>query len=491
MLIIGKYLPRYVERRVETTLEQRYDSTVQFGSLAISVYPMLRLTGTNLVLRHNGFVGVPPLIQARQFSAETGFWELIRRTHHLSRVQVDGLTITVPPRRSKRQQPPGPRRKVHRYPAVVDTLVADNARLVIMPEDPRRPPKIFVIHRLVLKDAGMGQAMGFNANLVNPQPRGEIISIGTFGPWNTDDPALTPLNASYKFLHADLGTIHGLSGTLSSEGEFSGRLNRIEVTGETTTPDFKLSVSGTAVPLKTEFHAVVDGTNGNTFLEPVHAQVVGSAFTAKGGVFVKPGQKHRTIELEVSASGDHLEDLLRLAVKSRTPPMTGLIDFRAKLIIPPGNGDVLDRLKLSGSFELSKGAFSALNVEEKVNDLSHHGLGKPRASDAGNTLSNLRGRFSLSNAVMSFPGVTFSVPGASIHLAGKSDLHTQTLDFAGTIALRAEVSQMTTGWKSILLRPLDPLFRRGKMGTVLPITVTGTESKPDFGVQIRRALLRR
>ena len=37
--------------------------------------------------------------------------------------------------------------------------------------------------------------------------------------------------------------------------------------GQTTTPDFSIDVGGTPVPLETTFHAVVDGTNGNTYLK--------------------------------------------------------------------------------------------------------------------------------------------------------------------------------------------------------------------------------
>ena len=41
---------------------------------------------------------------------------------------------------------------------------------------------------------------------------------------------------------------------------------------------------------------------------------------------------------------------------------------------------------------------------------------------------------------------------------------------------------MTTGWKSILLKPLDPLFSKKGAGTEVPIKITGTESAPHFGL---------
>lgn len=48
--------------------------------------------------------------------------------------------------------------------------------------------------------------------------------------------------------------------------------------------------------------------------------------------------------------------------------------------------------------------------------------------------------------------------------------------------MNATVSQMMTGWKSILLKPIDPFFRKNGAGTEVPIRVTGTESEPHFGL---------
>jgi hypothetical protein len=48
--------------------------------------------------------------------------------------------------------------------------------------------------------------------------------------------------------------------------------------------------------------------------------------------------------------------------------------------------------------------------------------------------------------------------------------------------MRAKLSQMTTGWKSILLKPVDPFFSKHGAGTELPFKVTGTKSEPHFGL---------
>ena len=113
--------------------------------------------------------------------------------------------------------------------------------------------------------------MGFEAELTNPRPVGTIHTKGSFGPWVVEDPGESPVTGDYQFEHADLGGFKGIAGILSSTGHYEGTLRDIVVDGETDTPDFRLTHFGTALPLHTNFHARVDGTNGDTWLEPVEA----------------------------------------------------------------------------------------------------------------------------------------------------------------------------------------------------------------------------
>jgi hypothetical protein len=53
----------------------------------------------------------------------------------------------------------------------------------------------------------------------------------------------------------------------------------------------------------------------------------------------------------------------------------------------------------------------------------------------------------------------------------------------------AKVSQTTTGWKSLLLNAVDPLFRKDGR-TVIPIKITSTRSEPSFSMDVRRVFRR-
>ena len=44
------------------------------------------------------------------------------------------------------------------------------------------------------------------------------------------------------------------------------------------------------------------------------------------------------------------------------------------------------------------------------------------------------------------------------------------------------------GFASLLLKPFDPLFKKPHAGAVIPIKITGTREKPEFGLDVKRAL---
>ena len=165
--------------------------------------------------------------------------------------------------------------------------------------------------------------------------------------------------------------------------------------------------------------------------------------------------------------------------------MTGRIRFTTKVAIPPGDSDVIDRLQLDGNFGLSGVKFASPDVQQKLADLSHRAQGNPADRDSDVT-AEFGGAFHLRNAQLALPDLQFSLPGANISLHGTYGLRSSALSFHGTVKLQATVSQMTTGFKSKLLKPIDPLFRRDGAGTVLPIGISGTRGEPSFRLDIGR-----
>jgi hypothetical protein len=326
--------------------------------------------------------------------------------------------------------------------------------------------------------------MHFEANLTNPKPVGNILSSGSFGPWQPDNPRDTPVNGTYSFRDADLGTIKGIGGILSSNGSYTGTLDNIVVDGTTDTPDFRIAISGRPVPLHTEFHAIVDGTSGDTYLQPVNGQILDTKLVAKGSVVRVKDPKGHHIELDVVIQQGKIDDLLKLAVRTDPPVMTGYVHLKTILDLPPGEPDVSDRLKLAGHFQVSAVHFTNDKTQGKIDALSLRSQGKPgMAKDniPDNVHANLKGTFRLANGLLAFSELVFQVPGTQVNLTGKYSLDGNQFDFRGKARLDAKLSHMVTGWKAILLKPVDPFFSKNGAGTELPVKVTGTKSEPHFG----------
>ena len=473
------------------TLEKRYRCEVELKSFDVSFFPAVSITGEGLVLNRQGLSGPIPLASIRKFSASGNWLSLMHPPRHFGRVRLEGLVLVIPPRSN--QAATDEQQRQHETSTttfVLDEILAADAVLKIVSSNPQKPPHEFDIHRLKMESVGVGQPMPFQVTLTNPVPVGQIQSKGLFGPWNSTDPSLTPVSGSYKFTDADLSTIRGLGGILTSLGKYDGVLGEIKVQGETDTPDFDLGISGNRVPLKTQFNAVVDGISGDVLLQRVDAQLLRSKILARGRVARVPEGKGRFILLDVTAGPARIEDLLRLALKSSTPSLTGALTLHTKFDLHPGEEVIAKRLKLDGSFDVESAHFTDHETEAKITGLSRRGQGKPGDQEIQNIPFDLAGRFSLDQSQAKFPKLIFGLPGASLQLQGTFELTNQTLDFHGDLRLQAKVSQTTRGIKSLLLKPVDRLFERNGAGTVVPLKITGTRASPSFQVEFGKILRR-
>ena len=473
-----------LQKKLVETLNDNLDADVQLDSFTVDSFPTLRIYGDNLRLRLKGQQQAAPFIEIRHFEVAGGIFGLFRKQRRFSSVELAGLRITIPPRtRDDKEAGNKAASAIDEGPVLIDHVVSTDAQLVIVPKDPRKEPKVWAIHHLDLESVGFNRSMPFTATLTNPIPKGEIAAQGTFGPWMKRDPGLTPLSGKYAFNDADLNTIKGIGGILSSSGEFTGQLEQIEVKGTTKTPAFTIDVGGAPVPLDTRFHAVVDGTNGNTYLKQVTATLGETAIEAAGAIESHPGVKGRTVNLDIKIPSGRVQDVLRLAVKAKQPVMLGRLALQAKLLLPPGKEPVSDRLDLEGRFVLEDAHFTDPAVQEQIKMLSRRAQGKKPEDAIGNIESAMRGRFTLRGGAMRLNPFGFDVPGAGIVISGVYGLRSEQVDFAGTLTMDASVSTaMGGGIKGFFLKPFDPIFRKNGKGAVVPITIQGPREQPKFGV---------
>jgi AsmA-like C-terminal region len=489
-MVIARAQP-ILRARVIETLSARFKNRVELGELYVWVADGVHVEGKGL--RIYGATdpnpwepGVQPLLEIGEFRFQTALRSLFREPMHVDTVYVNGLIVNIPPGNDRQEMKElrqrGGKMKMS---IVVDRFVCGNTKLIINTARPNKPPLEFYISDLRMEDIGAGQPLRFDAKLINPKPEGAIHSTGEFGPLNEQSPRDTAVMGNYSFRNADLGTLAGIGGILSSTGKYGGTLGRIEVEGQTDTPDFQISVSGHRVPLHTDFHAIVDGTDGDTYLDPVKATVLHSSFTARGKIVRVKSPPGRDLELDVVLGRARIEDLLRLGVKTDPPIMTGTVEMKTKLSLPAGGGDIANRLNLEGNFHIPAGHFTNEKVQGKIDSLSLLSRGRngvvPPQSEAV-VSSDLQGTFTLSQGILSFSYLHFLIPGTHADMAGQYSLDGNTFDFHGLLKLDAKLSQMTTGWKSILLKPVDPFFEKHGAGTELPFKVSGTREAPRFGL---------
>jgi hypothetical protein len=483
--LMGPTLHSFVRNRTQKVLQTHFASTVEFSDFDVSMFPRLRVTITGLVMRHKGRTDIPPLIEVKTVSIYAQLPELLGPRPRISFVQLDGLQVHTPPRE------PGAEPLIQKsdqdlakkYPLLIAEVRADEANIEVLRAQSDKPPREFPIHHLDLHNVSFDHPAQFHALLTNAIPKGEIDAAGEFGPWRAEEPSETPADGHYTFQNADLGTLKGLRGILSSKGTFSGPLDYLAVAGYTDTPDFGLRTGGKPLALHTDFSALVDGTNGDVILKSVVAKFLHTTLAVNGKIVdVSKQIKGRTIFLNATSDNARIEDLLHLVVNSDEPLMTGSANLKATIDIPEGSDDLLDRMKLSGQFGVGHAQFTSATVQEKVDTLSRKGQGKPKDTDISEVASDLRGNFRFAGGVVTFSSLSFAVQGATVHLDGTYNINDTAVDFHGDLLLQAKLSQTTTGAKSFFLRAADPFFKGKNGGSDVPIKIGGTKDHPTFGL---------
>jgi hypothetical protein len=387
----------------------------------------------------------------------------------------------------------------HMPPIEIKRVECEDAVLDIerkqQPDKPVKVPLVFQFQKVIVIPDGRGGPMAFDVQMTNAKPVGIIHSTGHAGPWTPGDPGALPVEGNYSFDHADLSTIKGIAGILSSTGHYQGTLRKIEAEGDTQTLDFRLErvEMNAGVSLTTHFEATIDGTSGDTWLHLVDAMLGRTHIVAKGEVVRAEdaeGNKHgHNIQLQVNIDRGRIEDILHIAADANQPFMIGNLTLDTSFNLPAGDEKVIDKLQLDGEFHLSQVRFSSEKMQGRIEDLSLRGQGKPdelKTASPKDVLSEMQGHFKMGDGVLQLPDLEYQVPGAQIDVQGKYGMQGGTLDFTGDAKLKATVSEVVGGWKGFLLKPVDGWLKKNGAGTDVPIKLSGTKKDPKFGVEFGR-----
>jgi len=471
-----RYSP-FARGPVLQNLEEASDSQVTVRSFREVHFPFPGCVLDGVTFRH-GKAANPPLITIDRLTVRGSYLGMLRR--HVSKVTAEGMRITVAPFGENEPLKTIPSKNVY------EEIVADGAVLEFMPDDPKEKPVQFDIHQATLRDVSWSAPMKYKVAVHNPLPPGEVRAEGEFGVWREENPGLTPLSGDYTFDKADLGVYEGVAGTLSSKGKFGGTLKHIDIGGSIDIPDFEVQHAHHEVRLQADFTAYVDGVRGDTYLQRVDARFKKTRVIASGSVAGIPGRKGKTALLQISTQHGRIEDMLGLFANAPKAAMTGPAAIQAKVEIPTSDEPFLKKVKIEGNFGVDDGTFTKPQTQTDVNQLSAGARGDKK-DEAVDVVSDLKGKATVVAGMAAFSDLSFGIPGAAAKMHGTYSLIDYKVDLHGTMQVDSKISNTTTGMKSMVLKVIDPFFKKKrKQGEVVPVHIGGTYDKPTFGLDLAK-----
>ncbi len=455
-------------------LAEASDGTVEARSFHKTYFPFPGCILQGVVF-HHGEKNGRPLITIERLTIRGSYSGIL--TGHVERIIADGARVFIPAIGSGVQ--------FHTHPSkiIVGEVVANGAAVEFERQDPQHEPLRFDIHEGSVRNVGWSGPLHYRLKLHNPEPPGEIEATGEFGVWRKDDPGETPFSGVYKFIDADLHVFHGIAGKLSSGGKFGGVLKHLDVTGSTDVPDFEVASSGHKVELITEYRAYVNAMNGDTFLNRVDAHFRRTHVVARGSIAKVAGRKGKTALIDLEAPRGRIEDVLWLFVSGQRAPMSGPMGLKTKVELPSGDQPFLKKVKLQGVFGIDEGSFTKTETQQDVNKLSAGARGENK-DDAETAMTDLKGQVRLEHGIANFSDLSFSVPGAKARLHGTYNIINHKIDLHGPMKVDTAISKTTSGMKSLMLKMMDPLFKKKKKGEVVPVHISGTYEHPQFGLDL-------
>jgi AsmA-like protein len=474
MLLWSRLWP-FTEAPVLESLREASDSQVQVRAFHRTYFPSPGCILEGIAFDHGSSAG-KPLITIEKLTIRGTYLRLLSK--RVSLIKGDGMRVFIPAF--------GTGQAFHTIHSniMIDEIVANGASVEFASHDPDKPPLRFDIHEASLRDVGWKGPLSYRLKVRNPEPPGEVTTSGKFGVWNKSDPGQTPISGEYKFEQADLGVYHGIAGRLSSTGKFGGTLGHIDISGTTDAPDVEVKSGKHPVKLITEFSAYVDGTHGDTFLKRVDAHFSKTHIIAEGSIAKSANGKGKTALIDLSSSNAHIEDILRLFVKADRAPMSGSVILQAKAEIPPGHRRFLEKITLRGSFGIGGGIFNKPSTQEGVNKLSAGARGEKDPADPETVLTDLTGQVVLENGTVRFSDLSFGVPGAAARMHGTYNLISHKIDLRGQLQVDSKISNTASGAKALLLKVMEPFFKKRHKGEVVPVRISGTYEHPTYGLDL-------
>jgi hypothetical protein len=484
-VLFGIYVWRrwpYRGREVVPALAQTFSSTVEVGSYERFYFPHPGFVAHNITLHLHGSTNIPPLATVDTLTATGSYLDFIFGPRHLHALDIQGLHVQIPASGTAESGTKFLSGPSSPSSTIVDKITANQALLEISTEQ-GKPPMRFAIHTLTLRDVSASKAMSYRIVFTLPVPPGELTAEGRLGPLRRNDLGSTPLSGTSRLTGADLGVFHGIAGKLQAEDSFRGLLSRVEIMGNTDVPDFRVG-QGQPERLASRFHAYVNGMKGSVILDKVQATADHTKIDVSGEIDRKQGSR-----IVFAVASGRIQDLMRMFAHDGAP-VTGAATLHAEAFIPPDHEHFLKALQMQGTFVLSDMHFTHAQTQQTIDAFSQRASGTvPKKKDADAEPPAVAAELNaqhvtLRDGVTHFTNLLFTIPGAKADGLGSFNLLNKQVNVTGTLRMDTDLSHATTGIKSLLLKPVDPLFEKKHAGTVAPVHLSGTYDHPTVGLQL-------
>lgn len=493
----------YRYRVMQPMLQDVLASQVKIGHYHRLYFPSPGFMAADITLQRKTAPDLPPLGFASSVTVQGSWLDLLLLRQRVRKVDITGLHIVIPPVNSSALHedfPPGSSAGFVGPSVAIEQLTIHVSTLDILRVDGGRFS--FPIQMLTIHNVQQGRALSYSVDMHNAMPTGHILSVGSFGPINPNNLGATPLSGDFNFSSVNLHDLGDISGTLSSTGHFSGTLASLEARASSSAPDFAVD-DGKPTPIDGSAQCTLNGLNGNVVFHAIEAKIGATTALAQGAVIGSP----KVTDLDFSVTGGRVQDMLRPFLQAAVP-VTGSAWLHGHAHLDPEKKGLafLQRLKVDGVFDVPAERLTDRTEEKTLSSFSQraqtdkHAISNPipakpapanpavtnppatksadqSSSSAADVLSSVKGPARIRNGVVSTQRLTFQIPGAEADVSGTFNLHDCTVHMAGILRMQADISHTDTGFKSMLLKPLIPFFKKKHAGAVVPIAVTGSPGK--------------
>lgn len=466
-------------RLIHPLLEDVFGSQIHIAHYHRVYFPHPGFIAMGLTLHARSAPGQPPIGTISTLFVEGNWADLFLLRDRVRLVDATGVHFILPPPGSRAAQedfPAGSSNGFTGPETAIEQLRIHESELDILRDNGKR--FIFPVHWLRIWNLHRGQPMTFAVDMDNALPYGRVLASGSFGPLNPGAVEQTPVSGWFNFENVHLSDVGELQGNLRATGNFRGRLGAIEADAQTDTPGFAVR-DGHPTPLKGTIKCTVNGLNGDVVYHALEVRTGSTIVHASGSTTGTPG-KETQIDLVVRQG--RAEDVLRPFLKQPVP-IAGSLALHAHAVLDPTQPDrgFLDRLHVTGAFDIPAEKMTEVDLRKSLFTFSQRAQGKkvhdpPKGSPGPrvDAISSLEGPIAIEKGIARSPDLRFRVAGAKARLSGTFNFDTCAVHLTGKMATRADFSDLTTGFKSFLLKPLDLFFKKHKHGAVIPVAVTGT-----------------